>query len=99
MSQDQHLEIMSAVARIETRIAVVETKTDELVRRVGIQNGRVADSEIKIAKIKESMAGDAGEKKGISVSWARFLTVVGLVSTILGIILSIAYIYTQTHGR
>lgn len=45
MDEQIHIQIFE-------RLASIESKTDELVRRVGIQNGRVADNASEIMKLR-----------------------------------------------
>jgi hypothetical protein len=91
LTDDQkHLELLTAINGLGIRISILETQGAELNRRVGIQNGRVADSEAAIKKILLSDSYKDGVDKGVNLSRGRVYAFLTLLVAILGVL---AYIY------
>ena len=90
LATSPHIEIVSALGKLDVRLSVMETKQDELIRRVGIQNGRVADSEAAIAKIVKSDSYKEGAAAGIKMSGGLIATIITILAAIAGVI---AYAY------
>jgi hypothetical protein len=100
--QERHIELLTAIASLSARMGVVETQVTDISRRVGIQNGRVADSEAAIKKILLSDSYKDGERDGIKIgdkkkeiSNGRFLTIIGLIVTVIGILLYNIHYYIK----
>lgn len=76
---EDHLEIM-------LKLGLLEAGQNELIRRVGIQNGRVADTETHLASLDVALATMKGERKGITVSWKFLLAIVTIAISIWGVL-------------
>ena len=83
MQDENHIELLQAIARLDTRESVIETKIDELVRRVGVQNGRVADAEAAIKKLLSTDDINKGRSIGISTVWKIVVTILTIIIGIL----------------
>lgn len=86
MNVDQHQEIMEKLGVIDTRTSVVETKVDDLRVKVGIQNGRVTESEKQINALRVQFAEMAGEKKGSQFTFGNVLAIITAVGAIAAFI-------------
>lgn len=80
----QHLEIMQAIGKLDVRLSVQETKIDELVRRVGIQNGRVADGEAAIKKLMEDKDYMKGSRNTAKYIFSIILAIGAIVAALYG---------------
>jgi hypothetical protein len=76
LAQTPHIEIITAIGKIDTRLSVMEFKQDDLIKKVAIQNGRVADSEAAIKKILKSDTYEDGKKAGMKTIWISFIAVI-----------------------
>jgi len=85
---EKHLQIMAAIAKLDVRMSVVETKLDGLNTKVAIQNGRVSDSEAAIRKILNMDNYKDGYNKATAKTWKY---IVGIILAIAAMV--IAYFY------
>ena len=81
---EKHLQIMAAIAKLDVRLSVVETKLDGLNVKVGIQNGRVAEAEAAIKKI----TGIDDYNRGATHTWKY---IVGIILAIAAIVIAALY--------
>lgn len=81
-----HIQIMKALGSLDTRLSVIETKQDDLIRRVGIQNGRVADSEAAIKKL----VGEENYQRG-SRQAAKYI--IGLLLALAALVISLVALH------
>ena len=80
---DQHIELMQSFAKLEVRLAIIETKVDNLNTKVAIQNGRVADAEVAIKKLMSTDDINKGKSIGINNTWKIIFTILTIVIGIL----------------
>jgi len=88
----KHIELLNAIGNLSVRMGVLETQTTEISRRIGIQNGRVADSEAAIKKILLGERYEEGVNEGKTISAGRLVTVLTLVFALAAIIV---YFFTK----
>lgn len=69
-------EILSSLGEIKADVR-------ELVRRVGVQNGRVAKMEERMDGIDVKIAESKGEARGMSKLWGIVLTLLGAAVGVL----------------
>lgn len=79
MKRNDHEEIMVKLAKMGSDI-------QELVRRVGIQNGAVADAQRKISEIITKQSFEDGKQKGLSISKGTAIALIGIAVAILAAI-------------
>jgi len=93
--EQRHFELLSAIGGVNERVAIVETEVKELTRRVGIQNGRVADSEGAIRKILKTDTYEDGKKAGMKKIWISLIAVISFAIGSIVVPLVSAYILNK----